>query len=142
MANDIHWNTLPRAGKALVAISIIGGIVAMVECAFGIVTLLQSPNPAYAAAGLDPAMGRTMEAGMFFVVAAVQLLLAWLGWKSVREHRLFKPLTVTGGIVSAFCVLALLGEFAQGGVGIEDAAFIVPIFAFASALDAKRHLEA
>lgn len=142
MANDFHWSTLPRAGKALIGISIVGGIAAMVECAFGIVTLLQDPNPAYAAAGMDPAMGRGMEAAMFFAVAAVQLWLAWMGWGAVREPKRLKPLTVTGGIITVFCVLALLGEFAQGGLGIEDAAFIVPIFSFACALDAKRHLSA
>ena len=142
MANDIHWNTLPRAGKALVGISIIGGIVAMVECAFGIVALLSDPNPAYAAAGMDPAAGRAMEAVMFFVVAAVQLWLAWMGWGAVREPKRLKLLIVTGGIVTAFCVVALMGELAQGGLGLEDAAFIVPIFTLASAIDAKRHLEA
>lgn len=140
MAHDIHWSTLPRAGKTLVGISIVGGIAAMVECAFGIVTLLSAPNPSYAASGMDPTAGRAMEATMFFVVAAVQLWLAWMGWRAVGEPKRFKPLVVTGGIVTVFCVIALMGELAQGGLGLEDAAFIVPTFCFASALDAKRHL--
>lgn len=142
MANDIHWSTLPRAAKSLIAISIVGGIVAMVECAFGIVTLLSDPNPSYAAAGLDPMASRAMEAALFFVVAVIQLWLAWMGWGAVREPKRLKPLTVTGGIVTVFCVLALLGELTQGGLGIEDAALIVPIFCFACALEAKRHLSA
>ena len=142
MADNFHWSTLPRSGKALVGLSAVGVLTGMVECAFGIVTLLHDPNPSYAAAGLDPATGRAMEASMFFVVAAVQLVLAWLGWRSLHEHRLFKPLVITGGIIGAFCVLALLGELSQGGMGLEDAAFIVPIFTFACALDAKRHLQA
>ncbi len=142
MANDFHWSTLPRSGKALAAISAIGALTGMVECALGIVTLLHAPNPSYAAAGIDPATGRAMEAGIFFVAAAVQLVLAWLGWRALHEHRLFKPLAISSGIIAVFCVLALLGEFSQGGLGIEDAAFIVPIFTLACTVDAKRHLEA
>ena len=134
----IHFSTLTSAQKSLLLISAIGAIAGMVECAFGIVTFLSDPNPAYAASGMDPAFGRALEGGMYLAVAVVQWWLAWMGWTALSDSKRLTPLVITGGIVSAFCVLALLGELGQGGISLEDLAFIVPIFTWASALTVKR----
>ena len=135
----LHFSTLNRSQKALLTIAGIGAVTAMVECAFGIVTLLHAPNPVYAAAGMDPVWGRGVEAGMMFVVAAIQCWLAWMSWGAVCDPKRLKLLSTTSAIIAALCVLALLGELTQGAVGLEDIAFIVPIFTCAAAFEAKRH---
>ena len=136
--SPIHFSTLTRAERSLLIISVVGAIVGMVECALGIVALLQDPDPVYAASGMDPALGRAMEGGMYLAIAIVQWWLAWMGWGALKNSARLKPLVITNGIVAAFCILALLGELSQTGLSLEDLAFIVPIFSFASALAVKR----
>lgn len=136
--SPVHFSTLTRAERSLLIISAAGAVLGMVECALGIVALLQDPNPTYAASGMNPTLGRAMEAGMYLAVAIVQWWLAWMGWGALKNNARLKPLVITNGIIAAFCVLALLGELAQTGLSLEDLAFIVPIFSFASAWAVKR----